>query len=270
MTSATHTAMLTATLAAALCGLSHLPVAAAQAAGTAEQAPAISPAVSSSASSDAAAKLNKKQYRDVKVTVNNGTATLTGTVDLYVYKADATKRVSKVNGIAAVHDLIEVAGPTVPDQQLQDKLQEKLAYDRVFYGNAFNAISLGVQNGVVTLGGHALSFNSRYSALGLVSTYPGVKDVVDEMQVDPVSLIDWGIRRGVYRAIYGYPMFTKYAINPAKPIRISVQNGNVELYGSVDSQADKDVAFLRANGVPGVFSVKNYLYVPNQPSKGQK
>jgi osmotically-inducible protein OsmY len=250
-TSTTRTAMLAATLFMALCGLSlHLSAA--------------------DLGSDAAARLNKKQYQNVKVTVNNGTATLTGTVDLYVYKADAVKRVSKVNGIAAVNDFIEVAGPAVPDQVLQDKLQEKLAYDRVFYGNAFNAISLGVQNGVVTLGGHALSYNSRDSALGLVSTYPGVKGVVDGMQIDPVSFIDWGIRRGVYRAIYGYPVFTKYAINPAKPIRISVQNGNVELYGSVDSQADKDVASIRANTVPGVFSVKNYLLVPNQASDGKK
>src|ERR1039458_7787840 len=244
-TSATRTAMVAAILFMALCGLSlHLRAA--------------------DLGSYASPRLNKKQYRDVKVTVNNGTATLTGTVDLYVYKADAVKRVSKVNGIAAVHDLIEVAGPAVPDQVLQDKLQEKLACDRVFYGNAFNAITLEVHNGVVTLGGHALSYNSRDSALGLVDTYPGVKDVVDEMQIDPVSFIDWGIRRGVYRAIYGYPTFTKYAINPAKPIRISVQNGNVGLYGSVDSQADKDIANIRANGVPGVFSVKNYLQVANQ------
>jgi hyperosmotically inducible periplasmic protein len=250
-TSATRTAMLAATLFMALFGLSlHLSAA--------------------DLNSDAAAKLNKKQYRDVKVTVNNGTATLTGTVDLYVYKADAVKRVSKVNGIAAVNDFIEVAGPNIPDQVLQDKLQEKLAYDRVFYGNAFNAISLGVENGVVTLGGHALSLNSRDSALGLVSTYPGVKGVVDEMQVDPVSIIDNRIRVDVFRAIYGYPMFTKYAIDPAKPIRISVQNGNVGLYGSVDSQADKDVASIRANGVSGVFSVKNYLQVANKPSGGHK
>jgi osmotically-inducible protein OsmY len=123
---------------------------------------------------------------------------------------------------------------------------------------------LSVTNGVVTLGGHALSLRSRDSALALVDYYPGVKGVVDEMQVDPVSFIDNRIRFEVYRAVYGYPMFTKYAINPAKPIRISVQNGNVGLYGNVDTQADKDVASLRANGVPGVFSVKNYLQVGNQ------
>ena len=56
----------------------------------------------------------------------------------------------------------------------------------------------------------------------------------------------------------------------AKTIRISVQNGHVELYGVVDSQADKDTAFIRANGVPGVFSVKSYLQVANQPVETQK
>ena len=72
------------------------------------------------------------------------------------------------------------------------------------------------------------------------------------------------------RAIYGFPSLNKYAIDPAKTIRISVQNGHVELYGTVDSQADKDTAFIRANGVPGVFSVKNYLQVAGQASEAPK
>ena len=44
------------------------------------------------------------------------------------------------------------------------------------------------------------------------------------------------------------------------------QDGNVELYGAVDSQADKDTAYIRAESVPGVFSVKNYLMVAGQPA----
>jgi osmotically-inducible protein OsmY len=48
-----------------------------------------------------------------------------------------------------------------------------------------------------------------------------------------------------------------------------VQNGNVELYGVVDSKADKDEAFMRANGVAGVFSVKNYLQVAGQLTEQQ-
>jgi osmotically-inducible protein OsmY len=221
-------------------------------------------------SSTAAAKLDKKQFKDVKVTVENGIATLTGTVDLYEYKADAAKRVQKVKGVAGVRNEIQVAGPTVPDDQLKAKLLEKLQYDRVGYGNAFNSIGLSVQNGVVTLAGHARTDVDKDSAMALVSTYPGVKDVIEEISVDPVSLMDDQIRLQVARAVYGYASLNKYAIDPAKPIRISVQNGHVELYGMVDSKADSDVAYLRANGVPGVFSVTNHLQVANQPEEKTK
>lgn len=211
------------------------------------------------------AKLNKKQFQNIKATVDsNGVATLTGTVDLFEYKEDADKIAHKVKGIKAVRNEIQVAGPSLSDQELQSKLVEKLQYDRVGYGNAFNAISVSVHDGDVTLSGHARTDVDKDSALALVSTYRGVKDVTDEIQVDPVSIMDDQIRLAVARAVYSYPTLNKYAIDPAKPIRISVQSGNVELYGVVDTQADKDVAYLRANQVPGVFSVKNYLQVANQ------
>jgi osmotically-inducible protein OsmY len=206
----------------------------------------------------------------VKVSVDQGIATLTGTVDLYAFKADADKHVRKAKGVTSVRNLIQVAGPAIPDEVLWNKLVEKLEYDRVFRGNAFNAITISVHNGAVTLGGHALSYNSRDSAMALVSFYPGVKDVQDEIQVDPVSLFDNRIRIQVFRAVYGFPTLNRYAIDPGKPIRISVQNGHVELYGMVDSQADKDTAFIRANGVFGVFDVKNYLQVAEQPAKKKK
>jgi osmotically-inducible protein OsmY len=261
-------ALLAATLSGALLGLPQASLAAqprALISGEAALAQSDNPAAS-----DAAAKLNKKQYRDVKVSVENGIATLTGTVDLYEYKADAEKRVHKARGVTAVRNLIEVAGPTVPDQALQAKLAEKLAYDRVGYGNTFNAIAVSVENGVVTVSGHARTDVDKDSALALVSTYRSVKDVVDEIEVDPASILDDQARMEVARAVYGYPTLNKYAIDPVKPIRISVQNGHVELYGTVDTQADKDTAYIRASGVPGVFSVKNYLEVAGQPTEAQK
>ena len=220
----------------------------------------------SSATTAVTAKLNKKQFQNVKATVENGIATLSGTVDLYEYKADAGKRAQKAKGVTAVRNEIQVGGPQVSDQELQSKLLEKLQYDRVGYGNAFNSISLQVSNGVVTLAGHARTDVDKDSAMALVSTYPGVKDVVEEIEVDPVSIMDDHIRLAVARSVYGYPSLNKYAIDPAKPIRISVQSGNVELYGVVDSQSDKDVAYLRANSVPGVFSVKNNLQVAGKPT----
>jgi osmotically-inducible protein OsmY len=263
----TRTALFAVFLAAALWGLPQASLAASPGSGATAQAQG-----ANSAASDAAARLDKKQFSNVKVAVdNNGVATLTGTVDLYAKKADAEKRVLKAKGVTAVRNQIEVAGPNVPDSVLQAKLGDKLTYDRVGYGDTtFNAISMKVENGVVTLGGHVRAPVDKDSALSLVSNYPGVKGVVDTIQVDPASIMDDRSRMAVASAIYGEPTLNKYAIDPAKPIRISVQNGNVELYGMVDSQADKELAFLRANGVPGIFSVKNYLQVANQPSEAQK
>jgi hyperosmotically inducible protein len=249
-------AVLTAALAAALLGLPQISLAA----GTGMGAHSFA-ADDGGAQADVQAKLNKSQFKDVKVEVQNGLATLSGTVSLYEYKVDADKRVHKVKGVNAVRNDIQVAGPTVSDQELKQKLGERLAYDRVGYD---------VNNGVVTLGGHARTDVDKDSALALVSTYPGVKEVDNDIQVDPVSMMDDQTRMAVARAIYGYPMLNKYAIDPAKTIRISVQNGHVELYGVVDDQADKNVAFMRANAVPGVFSVKNYLQVANQAPEKPK
>jgi len=257
-----RTTLVTATLATALFALPAASFAAPRSAGV--SAPV---AEDSGAAADVQSKLNKSQFKNVTVNVQNGVVTLGGTVDLYEYKADADKRAHKVKGITAVRNDIEVAGPSIPDEQLKAKLAEKLEYDRVGYGNVFNAISINVQNGVVTLAGNALDYPSRDSALGLVSTYPGVKDVVDEIQVDPVSPMDDGLRIAVARAIYGYPSLNKYAIDPGKTIRITVKGGHVQLDGVVDSQADKDTANIRANGVSGVFSVKNNLQVANQSNE---
>jgi osmotically-inducible protein OsmY len=211
--------------------------------------------------------LDNKRFSNVKVAVQNGAVTLTGTVDVYSAKEDADKKAHHRKNVKAVENEITVAGPMVEDVTLRDKLAEKLAYDRVGYGTtAFNAITIGVQNGVVTLGGVAYDPTDKASALGLVENYPGVKDVVDNIEVAPTSPMDDQIRIAEARAIYGFPMLNKYSIDPAKPIRITVVNGNVTLSGVVDSQADKDAAGLRANGVPSVFKVTNNLQVAGSSS----
>ena len=212
--------------------------------------------------------LNKSQFKGVKATVQNGIVTLTGTVDVYDSKSDVDKRVHRIKNVKGVENNIEVAGPEIPDAELQDKLVRAIQYDRVGYGTtAFNAIGVRVQNGVVTLGGHAYGPVDADSAVAVAANTKGVKDVINDIQVDPVSPMDDRIRIAVFRSVYGFPSLNKYAIDPGKPIRISVQNGNVTLYGVVDNQGDKDAAGIRANSVPGVFHVTNNLIVANQPEK---
>jgi osmotically-inducible protein OsmY len=242
-----------------------------------EQAQAQAPTGSANVSdaqiqADVMKTLDNKRFKDVKTSVQNGVVMLTGTVDVYSAKLDADNRAHHRKNVKGVENQIVVAGPTVDDVTLRDKLAEKLAYDRVGYGTtAFNAFTIGVEKGAVTLGGIAYGPMDKDSAVSLVENYPGVKDVIDNIDVAPVSPMDDRIRLAEARAIYGAPQLNKYAIDPAKPIRITVVNGNVTLSGVVDNKADKDVANLRANGVPGVFKVVNNLEVSGEtPEKTEK
>ncbi len=206
--------------------------------------------------------LDNKKFANVHVAVQDGVVTLSGNVPLYSLKEDADRKVHHRKDVRAVRNLIEVAGTETSDEQLRDKLAKALAYDRVGYGTtAFNNIELGVHQGIVTLRGTVYGPADKDSAISLVENTPGVRDVIDELEVAPVSPEDDRIRLAEARAIYGYGPLSRYALDPAKTIRITVVNGRVTLNGVVDSQADKDLAGLRANGVPGVFAVTNNLQV---------
>ena len=94
-----------------------------------------------------------------------------------------------------------------------------------------------------------------------MSDTAGVKDVVNNMKVAPVSGFDDEIRIRALRAIYHDPALGQYAIDRARPIRIVVDRGNLSLYGVVNSPMDKTIAGIRANQVFGAFTVKNNLEV---------
>jgi hyperosmotically inducible periplasmic protein len=203
-----------------------------------------------------------KQLQGVNSSVEDGIVTLTGSVNLYQEKLDAAKKIKKIKNVSGVRNDIEVAGETVPDSQLQQKLAKKLAYDRVGYrDNAFNYIALNVKDGVVTMTGDTVWDVPKDSALDIVARTPGVKDVVNDITVLPTSLFDDSIRARTARAIYRDSVLSRYASDPVHPIRIVVDNGHVTLYGTVESAMDKNLAGIRANGVHGAFSVENKLVV---------
>ena len=203
-----------------------------------------------------------KQLQSVSSSVEDGIVALTGTVGLYQDKLDATKKIKKLANVSGVRNDIVVAGPTVPDVQLEKKLAKQIAYDRVgYFDNAFNYIALEVKDGVVTLSGDAMWDTPKDSALDIVARTPGVKDVVNDVNVLPTSRFDDSIRIRTARAIYRDSVLGRYATDPVDPIRIVVNNGHVTLYGTVESAMDKNIAGIRASSVPGAFSVENKLVV---------
>jgi osmotically-inducible protein OsmY len=203
------------------------------------------------------------KFSNVQASVEDGVVTLSGEVPLLINKLDADKQAHNISKAQGVRNEIQVKGG-VSDQQLQAELAKRLRYDRIGYGIVFNSLTLGVQNGVATVGGSVWDYPSRDSALAIVETTPGVQGVVNNIQVQPTSNFDDDLRIRLAQAIYGYPAMQKYAINPVAPIRIVVNNGHVTLAGVVDSQMDKQIAETQAKSVPGVFSVDDQLVVAGQ------
>ena len=203
----------------------------------------------------------KKQFRDVRSNVEDGIVTLTGTVEVYQRKLDAAKLARKIANVGGVRNLITIGGPNVSDEQLEQKLAQKLTYVRIGYDNTFDYFALGVKDGAVTVEGQDRTGMGRDEALADIANMPGVKDVIVNISVAPRSTFDDGLRLRTARAIYRDPVLRKYAIDPARPIRIIVVNGHVSLYGVVESTMDKTVAGLRAGQILGAFSVENKLVV---------
>lgn len=224
------------------------------------------PVTDATLQADAQKQLRGKQFRDVQVQAAGGVVTLAGTVKVLADKFEAQKKIDRTHEAASVTNQITVSSADgISDAEIFATLGKKLTYDRQGYGTLpFNSITLQIHDGVATVGGEVVLPIDKESALGLVTNQPGVRALIDHLQVAPLSPNDDRIRQAVFQAVYGAVQLNRYAINPAKPIRIVVLNGNVTLTGVVDNTGDRVIAGIRANGVAGVFSVKNELGIAGQ------
>ena len=129
------------------------------------------------------------------------------------------------------------------------------------YLSVFDNLAFKVNGYDVTLLGQVTQPVLKSDAGNVVKQIEGVEKVDNQIEVLPTSPLDDQLRRRLFRAIYGFPSLERYAMPVVKPIRIIVNNGHVTLEGVVDTQADKNTAGIRANGVSGIFSVTNNLRV---------
>lgn len=129
------------------------------------------------------------------------------------------------------------------------------------YYSVFDNLAYRVDGDKVILEGQVVRPSLKSDAEAVVKSVAGVSSVVNNIEILPPSSMDDQLRRAVYRAIYGNPALSRYGYSAVPSIHIIVKNGNVTLEGVVDSESDKNIANIRASGVPNVFSVKNNLQV---------
>ncbi len=177
-----------------------------------------------------------------------------------------------------IFSMAAFAGPAIQDNQMAGAIPQK-SLDRIvkevrhelvmlpYYG-VFDNLAYKVDpDGTVTLIGQVARPTLKSDAENVVKRIEGVTRVVNNIEVLPNSPMDDRIRLATYRAIYGDPVLSMYQVRAVPPIHIIVKNGHITLEGSVAREMDKTVAGIRANSVPGAFSVDNNLVVEESDSK---
>ena len=156
------------------------------------------------------------------------------------------------------------------DKKMQENLVREVRHQLLLlpYYSVFDNLKFKVDGDKVTLLGQVTRPSLKADAESAIKGLEGVASVSNEIEELPVSPMDDQLRRAVYRAIYGETGLSKYGMSAMPSIHIIVKNGNVTLEGVVDSDGDKNLANLRANQVPNVFSVTNNLTVASNEKKG--
>jgi hyperosmotically inducible periplasmic protein len=155
------------------------------------------------------------------------------------------------------------------DKKIQESLVKEVRHQLLLlpYYSVFDNLLFKVDGDKVTLMGQVVRPTLKSDAESAVKSIEAVASVDNQIEVLPVSPMDDQLRRAVFRAIYGDPALSRYGMSALPSIHIVVKNGNVALEGVVDSESDRNLANLRANAVPNVFSVTNNLTVPTTAEK---
>jgi len=167
--------------------------------------------------------------------------------------------------ISAVAMLLLAAAPAVASAQSVEnpQLQKKVRHELVtlpYYG-VFDNLAYSINGGTVTLYGQVVRPTTRSDAEHRVKRIAGVSRVVNNIKVLPLSSFDDRIRFATYRSIARMGGLYRYLQGTNPSLHIVVNNGHVTLEGVVSGSGDRNLAYMAANRVPGVFSVQNNLRV---------
>jgi hyperosmotically inducible protein len=173
-------------------------------------------------------------------------------------------RIGKLGSFLAVAALAAASvayasGPAPVQKSLEERVRHEI--NMLPYYGVFDYLAFRVDGNRVTLLGQVWQPWLKQEAEDAVKHVEGIAQVDDQIEVLPLSSFDDRIRWQEVRAIYGYPALNRYGLGTHPSIHIIVKNGNVTLKGVVANTGDRQIAYMRANGVPGVFSVTNELQV---------
>lgn len=157
---------------------------------------------------------------------------------------------------------------SAPDAQQKDpriaRVENEVRHELLMlpYYGVFDLLTFRVEpGGTVRLMGATPRPTLKSDAERRVKGISGVDEVINEIEVLPVSPADDRIRLAIARNIYRTESLERYGFQTNPSIHIIVKNGRVTLEGVVDTEGDKTIAGMKAREVGGTFEVTNNLRV---------
>ena len=167
--------------------------------------------------------------------------------------------------------LLVLGQPFVARSQVNPRLVREIRHElrMLPYYGVYDWLEFEIQpDNTVVLRGQVVRPTTKSDAEGRVKDVDGVSKVNNQIEVLPLSPSDDRLRLALYRSIYNFnsPLF-RYATQSVPPIHLIVNRGHATLKGVVANKGDAQLAYIRARGVPGLFSVKNELIIEGEEPK---
>lgn len=202
------------------------------------------------------------KHGDVQVSLENGVATLTGTVDCVGFKMDAERTTRKVDDVTDVVDHINVHAEDVTARQIAERARKDIV---TYYAyTIFDNITLEVQGDRLIVNGQVTQPYKKEDIGNFLAHVKGVAELDNNLEVLPASQYDDSLRLAIARAIYNDPVFVQYGNQALPPIHIIVKNGNVTLEGVVANQIDRARAQTDAQFAATYFNLTNNLRIESK------
>jgi osmotically-inducible protein OsmY len=190
----------------------------------------------------------------IGVAVKNGVVTLTGYVPSYAQKFAAEKAATRVHGVRAVANELEVRLPG--DEKRTDEDVASAAVTALKSNTLVpdDRIKVTVSKGWVTLEGQVEWQYQKDAAENAVRYLSGVVGVSNLIDVKPRTSPS-ELKSKIEQA------FKRNAALDANRINVEVQGGKAILRGTVRSWAEREEATRQAWAAPGIWSVENNITV---------
>ena len=202
------------------------------------------------------------KHGDVQVSLDNGVATLTGTVDCVGVKMDAERAARKVDDVTEVVDNIAVHAEDVTPRQIGEQARKDIVTYPWF--TIFDWITLDVQGDRLIVNGQVTQPYKKQDIANFLAHVKGVAELDNNLEVLPTSEYDDSLRMAIARAIYNDPYFIHYGNQALPPIHIVVKNGNVTLEGVVLNQLDRAKADADARLAATFFNFTDNLQIESK------